>query len=352
MANRKLYRTGRVYKRGKTWVIDYYDPILLKRIRKAVGPKKVDAKAELNEALNRSYKGQAGIEEIEDVSFTIFGDEYLAKYSKPTKTESTYKNEKLVIDVQLKSFFGDTPLSAITAKRIEEFKALRRETVKASTVNRQLDVIKSMMARAVEWGRLATNPAKGVRKFKVDVTAPRFLTLSEGAALIEAAEGQMKGFVVTALNTGLRKSELFRLTWSNVDFERRQILVEQTKGKRFRAIPMNKLLTNTLSRHPHHITSDYVFHNSKGKPWRDTRKSFSATYEKAGLPHVTIHGLRHTFISNLVMAGEDLRTVQELAGHRDINTTMRYAHLAPGHLKASVERLNWDASKGESRMSV
>ena len=62
--------------------------------------------------------------------------------------------------------------------------------------------------------------------------------------------------------------------------------------------------------------------------------------------------MRHTFISNLVMAGEDLRTVQELAGHRDIRTTMRYAHLAPGHLNSSVEKLKWNKEEMDEETEV
>ena len=74
------------------------------------------------------------------------------------------------------------------------------------------------------------------------------------------------------------------------------------------------------------------------------RGSFNATLTKAGLPRIRIHDLRHSFISNLVMTGEDLRTVQELAGHRSITTTMRYAHLAPGRLKKSVANLKWSSA--------
>ena len=96
---RKLYRKGRVYKRDKTWYIDYYDTTLARRIRRSVGPKKVDAEAELNEALNMVYKGQAGIEEIEDISFSLFAEEYLCKYSQPTKAETTYRYDTLVLEV-------------------------------------------------------------------------------------------------------------------------------------------------------------------------------------------------------------------------------------------------------------
>ena len=156
----------------------------------------------------------------------------------------------------------------------------------------------------------------------------------------------MKGFVVTALNTGMRKGELFALKWADVSFESGEIRVRKTKGRRFRVIPMNDLLLGTLRRHPRSSKGPYVFCNADGSPWRDVRTSYRSVLRAAKLPiDLTFHDLRHTFVSNLVMAGEDLRTVAELAGHRDIRTTMRYAHLAPGKLQKSVSRLTWGAEE-------
>jgi site-specific recombinase XerD len=117
--------------------------------------------------------------------------------------------------------------------------------------------------------------------------------------------------------------------------------VRRSKGKRFRVIPLNDLVLQALREHPRHITSQTVFHNPDGSYWKDVRGGFNATLTKAGLPRIRIHDMRHSFVSNLVMAGEDLRTVQELAGHRSITTTMNYAHLAPGRLKNSVAKLKW-----------
>jgi integrase len=74
------------------------------------------------------------------------------------------------------------------------------------------------------------------------------------------------------------------------------------------------------------------------QPWR---KSSESTKKLAGLGgDVVFHSLRHTYISRLVMAGVDIRTVQELAGHRTITMTMRYAHLAPEHKKRAVAKLD------------
>ena len=84
-----------------------------------------------------------------------------------------------------------------------------------------------------------------------------------------------------------------------------------------------------------------VIHNTDGSQWKDVRKGFEATLQRAGLPRIRIHDMRHSFISNLVAAGVDLHTVKELAGHRDIQTTVKYSHLAPGQKRESIDRMNW-----------
>ena len=72
---------------------------------------------------------------------------------------------------------------------------------------------------------------------------------------------------------------------------------------------------------------------------KDVRKSLRRVMDKAGLSGVTLHTLRHTFASQLVMAGVSLRDVQELMGHQNFQTTLRYAHLSPDHVKKQVLNL-------------
>ena len=150
----------------------------------------------------------------------------------------------------------------------------------------------------------------------------------------------------------MRKSELFHLEWSDVDFRKRTITVSNktdrdtgeewhTKNYEYRVIPMNDSLYEVLRRQPRHISSSSVFCNPDGTRFHDIRAGFETALREAGLDHIPIHALRHTFASNLVMSGVDIRTVQKLLGHKDIKTTMRYAHLAPDHLRSAVENLSY-----------
>lgn len=88
------------------------------------------------------------------------------------------------------------------------------------------------------------------------------------------------------------------------------------------------------------LKSKYVFCNENGGKLRDIRAAFQGACRRAGIDDFHFHDLRHTFASHLVMKGVPLKVVQELLGHKDIKTTMRYAHLAPGYLEAGVNSLN------------
>ena len=84
-----------------------------------------------------------------------------------------------------------------------------------------------------------------------------------------------------------------------------------------------------------------MFHNPKtGKPYQDVKRSFKSACRRAGIKDFHFHDLRHTFASHLVMAGVDITTVKELLGHKTINMTMRYAHLAPSHKVKAVDMLD------------
>jgi thioredoxin reductase len=90
---------------------------------------------------------------------------------------------------------------------------------------------------------------------------------------------------------------------------------------------------------PRHLTSDYVFFKENGEPYKYIYAGFREAIKRAGIEDCTPHILRHTVGSRLVMAGVDLTTVKELLGHQDIQTTMRYAHLAQDHKRAAIGKI-------------
>ena len=321
-----------VYKRGNKWVADSYLGGRKGRRMRLTAPTRKLAEAAEREAKATEFRGELGAVVVTDITLDEFVEKYL-QLIEPTKSATTQKRDSYTL-AHLQSFFRNSQLRSITSKTVEAYKAERASRVRHTTVNWELDLLKGVLSQAVAWGYLKETPA--IKRFRVDMKEPRFLTLDEGRTLIAAARGQMRTFLAVALHTGLRKGELFALRWKDIDLDRAELRVRKGKGKRFRLIPLNAVALGALRLHPRHITSSYVFHNGEGSGWKDIRHSFYATLERAGLPRIRIHDLRHSFVSNLVMAGVDVRTVQELAGHRSIQTTMNYVHLRPGALKDGV----------------
>jgi len=145
---------------------------------------------------------------------------------------------------------------------------------------------------------------------------------------------------VTALNTGMRKGEILALCWKDVDLENRKVTVKKTKSNEIRVIPINQTLYQELSNLSEGSDSEYIFSNGNGHRFGDIKKSFSAALRRAGIEDFHFHDLRHTFGSHLVMQGIDLKTVQQVMGHKEIKTTMRYSHLSPEYVQEAMERLD------------
>jgi integrase len=137
--------------------------------------------------------------------------------------------------------------------------------------------------------------------------------------------------VTVALETGLRKGELLGLTWDRVDLSRGVIRLEITKSGRRREVPMRQVVYNVLSNLPG---------QTKGRVWPsgDIRSAFETAVEVAKIDDFTFHDTRHHFASWFVMRGGSLQALKEILGHSSLAMTMRYAHLAPEHLRSEVTK--------------
>jgi len=105
-------------------------------------------------------------------------------------------------------------------------------------------------------------------------------------------------------------------------------------------VPLNAVAKKTLIAVPKHPGSPYVFNDNNGNNYGDIKKSFLTAVKKSDIIDFHFHDLRHTFASQLVMAGVDLNTVRELLGHKSIEMTLRYSHLSPDHKKRAVDVLS------------
>jgi len=104
--------------------------------------------------------------------------------------------------------------------------------------------------------------------------------------------------------------------------------------------PLNEAVKTAVISARKHPESAYVFCTKTGKPYTDIRKPFARSLKRAGITNFRFHDLRHSFASQLAMAGVDLNTIRDLMGHQSTRMTIRYAHLSPSHKNHAVALLN------------
>jgi integrase len=326
-----------VFRRGGKWYIGYSHNG--RWVRKSIGTSKKLAETVEKEIKLKIAKGEyLGIVEKKQILFDNLCNEYL-QYSKVNKTKDSYRRDITNIKHLLKAFAGKW-IHHIQILDLEHYKNKRRDQVSPASVNRELTCIKHMFNKAVEWGYLSGNPLRLVKKLKEPPGRVRYLSPEETERLLNCCADHIKPIVIMALNTGMRKGEILNLKWDNIDMQNRTIILRKTKNNEVRMLPINDILNSTLKSMGKQLGNQFVFSNDDGSAYRDIKKGFSAALRRAGIQDFRFHDLRHTFASRLVMSGVDIRTVQELLGHKDIKMTMRYSHLSNKSLRDAVDKLN------------
>lgn len=242
------------------------------------------------------------------------------------------------------SVFGaETPLSEISSSKISAWKADKLKATSsltgrhyaAASINRPLAALRHLLRLAhEEWEAIPSIPK--VRLEREPQGRLRWLSQEEISTMLAACSKskniELHAAVVIALNTGLRKGELYGLTWDRIDLSRGVLRLETTKSGARREIPLNDESYRALvSLQPR--AAGHVFKA------RTSDAAYLGAVATAKLEDVTFHTLRHTFASWAMMRGGSLKELQELLGHASLTMTMRYAHLSPDRLRSAVSRL-------------
>lgn len=151
---------------------------------------------------------------------------------------------------------------------------------------------------------------------------------------------QAANMMKMALFTGMRRGELFKLRWTDIDLDREFIHIRDPKGGPDQVIPLNKSARETLETHPRSDDSPFVFPGRGGRQRTDIKKQVNKIKERAGIPRDfrALHGLRHTYASMLASSGKvDMYTLQKLLTHKSPLMTQRYAHLRDETLKKASD---------------
>jgi len=327
-----------IFLRNGEWYIDYY--VYGHRKREKIGSSKALAQNVLRKRKVEIAEGKyLDIKKEEKIRFEDFCKTFLDLHSKPNKKPSSLERDITLIK-NLSLFFGGFYLYAVTQMMVEEYKTKRiEEGKKPATVNRELACLKCIFNKAIEWGKATDNPVRKVKLLRENNQRMRYLEKEEAQRLIANCSDHLKPVVIVALNTGMRRGEILNLKWKDIDINQNLIYLMDTKNGDKREVPMNEFIKKTLISIPKHPDSPYIFCNGKGTPYYNLRKSFAGALEKSGITDFKFHDLRHTFASQLVMSGIDLKTVQELLGHKSFDMTLRYSHLSANHKKRAVDIL-------------
>ncbi len=243
----------------------------------------------------------------------------------------------------LQAPFGGKEPKDIAPIDVHRLRLAVAKTLKPQTVKHTLRLLHRLINFGVKKGLCAGLGFK-IEMPKVHNLKTEDLTLEQLAALMEAINQepdlQAANFMRLALCTGMRRGELFKLQWADIDFERGFIHIRGPKGGRDQVIPMNQAAREVLESHPRDDDSPFVFPGRGGRQRTRYPKRIDAIRERAGLPRDfrPLHGLRHVYASMLASSGQvDLFVLQKLLTHKSASMTMRYAHLRDDALRRASD---------------
>ena len=266
--------------------------------------------------------------------------------------------------------FGDYTLDSITPARIskEKDRLLNDETSRyttpasgdalldakrvklkrsGATVNRYLASLSSCLnygVKTLQW--IERNPCEKIEKPKENKGRVRFLSDDERLALLAATASHKDLYlaVILALSTGARQAEVMSLRFSQIDFSRKVITLNETKNGDKRALPLVGKAFDLLKERAkvRALNDERVFPPSKlakKSEYLDLRQPWEKALKVSGILDFHWHDLRHTSASYMAMSGVSLVEISKILGHRTMQMVSRYSHLSEGHIVATGEKL-------------
>jgi integrase len=296
---------------------------------------------------------------------------WLEEVHRQTIRPTSYARYRVALDTHILPELGNIPIQKVTTQRLQSFyNAKLKAGQSPSSVHTMHKILHKALAYAMRVHLIAFNPADYIalpRQTKRKVVP---LTLEQARHLLTVAQGTHLEMLVTlALTTGMRHGELAALRWEDIDLEKGTIFVHRTvmyQGKGtflegdpkteagVRTIPISQLVCDRLRVHK---VRQYEQRWKAGPRWEDrqlvcctrwggfltgadVRRAFYRLLEKAGLPKMHIHDLRHTASTLFQSLGVSPKTVQEILGHSEVDQTFDYTHVLQVDSKAAAEKMN------------
>jgi integrase len=324
-------------------------------------------------------KDQGIIFPTEDQSLSAFLTNWLQDTVRQRVRERTHIRYRQLIELQVLPVLGNIKLQKLSPQHLQKlYNQKLEEGYAPQTVKHIHRVLHRALKDALRWQLVSRNVCDAVDAPRVPRKEMQVLTGDQAQQLLEAAKGDpLEALYVLALTTGMRQGELLGLKWEDVDITLGTVQVRRTiarlprKGftvsepksaKSRRKIHLTRLAVEALKRHrirqsearlaagPAWSEQGWVFCNAVGKPIEAgnmIRRSFRPILDKAGLPAIRFHDLRHSTATLLLSLGIHAKVVQELLGHSQISLTLdTYSHVLPSLQEEAVSRLDTLLSGG------
>ncbi|WP_376794854.1 tyrosine-type recombinase/integrase [Thermogemmatispora sp.] len=323
----------------------------------------------MRKALNELEQGTLPLER--DQSMRAYLEYWLEQIQKPAIRPTTYILYRRIIQKHLIPTLGGISLRRLQPEHIEHLYARKQaEGLASRTIANIHKLLHAALSDAVRRSKVARNILELVKAPRATSPERPTLTQEQAVRLVHSVkEHPLEALLLLALITGMRQGELLALRWSDVDLERGTLQVRRTvsykarygfvetetktaKGKRTIALP--PLLVETLKRHRARQQEarqkagrrwqerDLVFCTQEGNFLTDSfvRRQYYQLLERAGLPRIHFHDLRHSTATILLAMGVHIKLVQELLGHSQVTVTLGiYGHVLPGMQREALQRM-------------
>jgi len=251
-------------------------------------------------------------------------------------SKRSWKCDESLYRLQLKRAFGHLKLNQITRMQVQSLHSeLRESGLAAATCDHYIALTRSLLNMAQDFDLIDKNPASGIKLFKEDNQVTVSLSEEELGRLVDALKTHPNknacNVALFLLNTGLRISSALQAKWEHIDISQKTMLLPSSisKSKKTASIPLSTGALEILDSLPTKGKHEYLFVNANRNNRRLTTvsKGWRSIRQEAGLPKLTLHGLRHVFASTLINNGVGIFVLSKLLTHANVTTTARYSHL-------------------------
>tara|TARA_R110002111_G_scaffold55408_9_gene95277 strand:+ start:2229 stop:3398 length:1170 start_codon:yes stop_codon:yes gene_type:complete len=276
-------------------------------------------------------------------TFADFFIEHYLPHVKPRKR--SWNKDESMFRVRLNDVFGKKRLNQISRREVVSFhtRLLEVDGLSPASCDHHLKLLRRMLNLAVEWKMLEKNPLTRIQLYKEDNKVENYLDEEQLKRLLKVLHTDSNrmtcNVMLFLLSTGARLNEALSAKWSQVDRENRVwvISAKNSKSKKVRSVPLNQSALDVLTQLGTEEHEYLFMSNRSDTHLKEVHTGWKTLREKAGLPHLRIHDLRHSFASFLVNNGRTLYEVQQILGHSVPTVTQRYSHLSAKTLLSATD---------------